>query len=253
MPDGVAGSPSVQRRLAGLAGREPNFDPATAAPFTGANGWNVVDLCQELPPEAAGPPLRGGSWEIACRLMRGYEFADPSIVRAYYDPAAPLEGRTMLLKLTAFGLVHVYVGVRVVDVYRQLRTVDDAPVDVWGWAYRTLQGHVEMGEMSWEAWKWRDSGRVEFRVHAYARRAHITNPLVRLGFQLTGGHERRAFLESTLRRMLLLTTTALHQGESAADIAEVSATQTARHTGDSEAAAHEELARHLRDGEPPPR
>ncbi len=26
------------------------------------------------------------SCEIARRLMRGYEFADPSIVRAFYDP-----------------------------------------------------------------------------------------------------------------------------------------------------------------------
>jgi len=29
--------------------------------------------------------------------MRGYEFADPSIVRAFYNPEAPLEGRNMLL------------------------------------------------------------------------------------------------------------------------------------------------------------
>ena len=118
-------------------------------------------------------PAERGSWEIARRLMRGYEFADPSIVRAYDDPALPLEGREMLLKLQALGLVSMYVGVRVGDVYECTRELDGRQVRVWGWNYRTLEGHVEMGQMAWEVWKWLDTGEVEFRVHSIRpRRPH---------------------------------------------------------------------------------
>ena len=64
--------------------------------------------------------------------MRGYEFADPSIVRAYYDPEEPLQGRNMLLKLQALGVAHLYVGVRVNDVYEELRQVEGDQACVWG-------------------------------------------------------------------------------------------------------------------------
>ena len=31
-------------------------------------------------------------------------------------------------------------------------------VRVWGWSYRTLQGHLEMGQMDYALWKWLDDG-----------------------------------------------------------------------------------------------
>ena len=68
---------------------------------------------------------------------------------------------------------------------------------MWGWNYRTLDGHVEMGQMDWEVWKWLETGAVEFRVHAVSRAAPIPNPIVRLGFHLLRGRERDAFLQST--------------------------------------------------------
>jgi uncharacterized protein (UPF0548 family) len=142
--------------------------------------------------------------------MRGYEFADPSIVRAYYDPKLPLEQRDMLLKLQALGgLVHLFAGVRVGDVYRETREVHGQSVHVWGWNYRTLAGHVEMGQMDWEVWKWTENGRVEFRVHAISRPAPIPNPIVRIGFHLLRGRQRRAFLESTQERMRTFTELAM--------------------------------------------
>ena len=111
--DALRGEPDIERALADLASRPINFDVAAMERADPAQGWNVTDVCQTLEPEPPGPPLPDGSWEIARRLMRGYEFADPSIVRAYYDPDVPLRGRTMLLKLQALGLVHLYAGVRV--------------------------------------------------------------------------------------------------------------------------------------------
>ncbi len=94
----LLGPPRVRRRLAELAARDLNFDLAALAGAGPAGGWQITDVRQPLPAEAPGMPVEGGSWEIARRLMRGYEFADPSIVRAYYDSAVPLERRDMLLR-----------------------------------------------------------------------------------------------------------------------------------------------------------
>jgi uncharacterized protein (UPF0548 family) len=201
----LLGSAGVRRRLAALSIKPLNFDPASLAHASPATGWTITDLCQTLPPEPPGAPVEYGSWQIARQLMRGYEFADPSIVRAYYDPEQPLQGRNMLLKLQALGIAHLYVGVRVGDVYEELREIGGDRARVWGWNYRTLEGHVEMGQMDWEVWKWLGDGQVQFRVHAVARVAHIPNPIVRLGFNVLREHERRAFLHSTKQRMLTFT------------------------------------------------
>ena len=85
----------------------------------------------------------------------------------------------MLLELRALGLVSVHVGVRVGEVYDEERAVDGRQARVFGWNYRTLEGHVEEGQMNWEVWKWVDSGDVQFHVHAVSRPAPIPNPIVR--------------------------------------------------------------------------
>jgi uncharacterized protein (UPF0548 family) len=238
----LLGSARIQRRLAELARKPLNFDLASLADASPAGGWTITDLCQPLPAEPPGMPLADGSWQIARQLMSSYEFADPSIVRAYYDPTIPLERRNMLLKLQAAGIAHLFVGVRVGEVYEQTREVDGMRARVWGWNYRTLEGHVEMGQMDWEVWKWQDEGRVEFRVHAVSRAAHIPNPLVRLGFHLLRGRARRAFLESTKRRMRTFTELALADENPERTVRSAAAAVTARRARDADA-AHEALAR----------
>jgi uncharacterized protein (UPF0548 family) len=199
----------VDRRVESLRDVGPNFDPA--ASHSPEDGWSVDDLCQTLPSEPPGQPLEGGSWEIARRLMRGYEFADPSIVRAIYDPDEPLEGRTMLLELRFYGLRFTG-GVRVSSVYDEERSEDQGLARVWGWAYQTLEGHLEMGQMDWQVWKWLETGEVEFRIHAYSRVARERNALLRLGFRIFGRREQLAFLHSTMERMRRLTEIALREG-----------------------------------------
>jgi hypothetical protein len=131
--------------------------------------------------------------------------------------------------------------VRVGDVYEEVRELEGQRACVWGWNYRTLEGHVEMGQMDWEVWKWLGDGRVEFRVHAASRVAHIRNPIVRLGFYLLREHEREAFLDSTKRRMLAFTELALAQaaGDSIRDAA---ASLTARPVRRQDP-AHDRVAR----------
>lgn len=117
--EAVLGSPDVRRRLAALPGLPINFDRAEIRRDPLPPGWAVTNVHQSLPAESPGPPMPDGSFAVAQRLMRGYHFADPSIVRAYYDPSVPLARRNMLLKLQALRLLHLWAPVRVVDVFER--------------------------------------------------------------------------------------------------------------------------------------
>ncbi len=247
--DSLLGSRSVRRRLAALSQRNLNFDPAVLRHARPEDGWSFTDLCQTLPSEPPGMPVAGGSWDVARTLMQGYEFADPSIVRAYYDRRVPLKDRNMLLKLQALGLLWLFVGVRVGDVYEQARSTPSGDAYVWGWNYRTLEGHVEMGQMDWEVWKWPENGAVEFRVHAVSRPAPILNPVVRLGFHLLRNSERETFLQSTKARMRRFTELALEDAGRGARIRgarlrRAAADLTARPSPRSDP-AHDELTNRL--------
>jgi uncharacterized protein (UPF0548 family) len=235
-------TPSIARRLRRLHETPVNYDPAALDLRHPPADWHIDDRCQPLVSETPGAPVPAGSWETAKRLISGYEFADPSLVRAHYDRDAPLPGREMVLELRALGLVTVHVGVRVVDVYDEVRVLDGRRVSVFGWAYRTLVGHVEQGQMDWMVWKWHDSGAVEFRVHAVSRPAPIPNPAIRLGFLLLRGHERSVFLDSTDRRMRDLTALALATESPADAVRQASSELTARHSEHSDP-AHERLGR----------
>jgi uncharacterized protein (UPF0548 family) len=239
----LRGPARVRRRLDALKDTPLNFDPAQLAAAGPAEGWTLTELTQPLPPEPPGEPQADGSFEIARRLMAGYEFADPSIVRAYYDSEQPLEGRNMLLELQALGIAHLYVGVRVNAVYEEMRERSGETMRVWGWSYQTLRGHVEMGQMHWEVWKSLASGAVTFHVHSISREAPISNPFVRLGFRLVRGHERDTFLESTRERMLKLTELALSQDGDEDALREAAAALTAR-SSDPEDPAHAAVAAH---------
>jgi uncharacterized protein (UPF0548 family) len=194
----MLGSPSLSQRLTALSEVGFNFDPRT---LSESAGYSTTDVRHPLPAEAPGDPTPGGSWEISRGLISDYAFADPSTVRAHYDTSAPLMGRTMVLELRALGVFRVFVGVRIIEVIDETREVDGRPVRVWGWTYGTLRGHVESGEMSWQTWKWLDSGDVEFRVHALSRPSRIRNPFTAVGFRVVGPHERKTFLHDAGERL----------------------------------------------------
>jgi uncharacterized protein (UPF0548 family) len=196
VPTGIA------RRLAALAERRVNFDPE--APHLASDGWQIDEYRADLPSEEPGPPVDGGPFQTAQRLLRDYQVADPRMVRAHYDKDAPLEGRDMLLELH-FLVFRTFGGCRVGPVTDERREVDGRAVQVWGWPYRTLEGHIEQGEMSWEVWKWLDTGEVQFRVHSYSRLVGAKNPFTVAGVRLFGQRERRRYLTSACRRMRELT------------------------------------------------
>jgi uncharacterized protein (UPF0548 family) len=194
--------PHTLSSLRALHDAAPNFDVSALAGANPGTGWKVDDYCQPLPPEAPGPPESDGTWERARRLMEDYEFADPKIVRAVYAPGSPLEGRDMLLEARFWGLRFRF-GVRLGGIVEERQEREARPVQVWGWSYRTLQGHLEMGQMDYSIWKWVDDGSVEFRIHVVSRPARIRNPLIRVGFRLFGRAQQIRFAKRACERMAL--------------------------------------------------
>jgi uncharacterized protein (UPF0548 family) len=168
----------------------------------GEDGWRVDDYRQPLPPEEPGPPQPSGAWERARELMEAYEFADSNIVRATFARGSALPGRDMLLQVRFWGL-RFQLGVRVSGVVDEERTEQGRPVRVWGWSYRTLKRHLEMGQMDYEVWKWLDDGSVEFRIHVESKPARIPNPFVRIGFRLFGRREQVRFARRACELMAI--------------------------------------------------
>jgi hypothetical protein len=201
----------VHGRLSALGAKVLNFDPPTA----GGPGWQRDAYRRALPPEAAGPPEPGGSWQIASRLSREYAFSDPSLVEAHFEGDAVVDGQDMLLVLHVLGL-RIYAGVRVGQVGERRHEANGRSAVISFWSYRTLDGHVEAGRRDYEVWKWLDTGAVEFRTHAVSRPA-AANPVVQLGFRVLGRHKQVEFGRTAVARMSLLTAAELERGGTATD------------------------------------
>jgi hypothetical protein len=101
--------------------------------------------------------------------------------------------------------VRFAVGVRVSEVYESERVVDGSRAHVTGWAYQTLDGHFEQGEMHYQVWKWLDSGAVEFRLHAVSKAADTGPWLLRTGFRVLGRTNQLRFYRQICRRVRRLT------------------------------------------------
>ncbi|MCW2777692.1 MAG: hypothetical protein JWN17_1417, partial [Frankiales bacterium] len=188
----------VQAELARLHEVPVNYeldgDPSTD------DGWTFDDYCRALPSEPPGDPVAGGPWEKACALVRDYEFADPSIIRAVFLPDSELAGRDMLLQ-GRFLFLRFLLGVRVSAVVDETVQEDGHTLRVWGWCYRTLSGHLEAGEMCYRVVKVLETGEVQFRVCRYVRSEAIPNPVVRFGWATFGRFMQVLFVRRSLARM----------------------------------------------------
>jgi uncharacterized protein (UPF0548 family) len=195
----LASERRIQAELARLHDVPLNFDPARL-PSVAQDPWHVDDYSRALRVEPPGEPVPGGPFEVATRLLRDYEFADPTRLRAHYRADAPLEGRVMLLEIR-YLLVRVWIGVRIGPIFDEVRETPDGPIRVWGWAYQTLEGHLERGQMDYQVWKWVDTGEVEFRIHAVSQLARIRDPLLNVGFRLVRRREQTRFARRSAARM----------------------------------------------------
>ncbi|MDX2162476.1 MAG: DUF1990 family protein [bacterium] len=194
-----------------------NFDPTQRERFTAQNGWRLDDYRIGLPSEPPGLPLEDGAWAAARQIVQRYEFPDPALITGIFIPDRPLEERIMILR-ARFLLFTFLFGVKIVGVVEETRTTEKrGDARVWGYGYRTLEGHFEMGEIMFEVWKFLTSGEVEFRIHAYSRTAAIRNPLYRVGFALFGRRLQRRFARTAMERMQQLVIARLAQAQNTPD------------------------------------
>jgi uncharacterized protein (UPF0548 family) len=178
-----------------------NFDLERREEYTEANGWHIDDYATELPGENPGPPHPHGAWKAACDVLLNYEFPDPDLITGIFVPDVPLADRIMVLR-ARFLVFQFMFGVRIGDVIDEERE-DPAKgrARVWGFSYRTLEGHFEMGEITFTIWKFLETGAVEFRIHAYSKTGLIRNPFYRVGFALFGRSLQIRFARTAMERM----------------------------------------------------
>ena len=193
-----------QDRLDAVRTARYNFELDEEHAYSEADGWRFDHHCAELPPEPAGPPLPPGdpraSFAIACDLVRHYAFPDPSLITGIFSPDEPLAGRPMLLRARFLGFTFWF-GVRVGREIDEVRDGDGGPVHAFGFDYATLEGHFEMGQITFEVRKREATGAVDFHIDAVSRPDRIRNPFYRIGFKLFGRRLQLKFAETAQERM----------------------------------------------------
>jgi len=195
-----------------------NFDPAQLDTASAATGWRRDHDAIDLPAEAPGPAAAAGSFAAAQQVLREYAFPPPDLLVGIYDPDAPLPGRLMLLRGRFLGFTFWF-GVRVGPVLDAPSLPSaQGPEQVWGYGYRTLQGHFERGQIDFTVRKNLHTGAVQFHLDAVSQLGTIRNPLYWLGFRLFGRMLQRRFAHESLARMrwLVLETIAHSQTKAGA-------------------------------------
>jgi uncharacterized protein (UPF0548 family) len=183
-PRALFGHEDPAAALAELRGLSRNYDPAEVA----APEWNFDRHVAFLGSEAPGPPEPDGLWERARAAIEGYEFTPPHLIRAVYDCAEPLLGRNLLLEGRFNGL-RFHLPLRITEVVN----TDDGEQRCWGWAYETLEHHLERGKVTYTVVKHMDTGNVHFHADVYSQHAPTLGPVLRLGWAVFGRRTQLRF------------------------------------------------------------
>lgn len=179
-------SAELRTRAAALSEVDRNFD-AEEEQMDGAHGWHhyysEAVIAIEKDGEARFDRARVG--------LANYQFSDPGIVVAHFDPSGPLLGRRILLEIKVLGL-------RYLSAALVTRVRDEA--GVFGFRYDTLEGHIERG-MEWFLLTRNDRGEIRFRIEARWKRGDLPNWWSRLGFMLVSGYFQRRWHRQAHRRL----------------------------------------------------
>jgi hypothetical protein len=220
-------------RLESYAGAGYNFDYARLADYTREAGWNVDDYETELPTEAPGPAEAHGSWAAAREVLRNYTFPPPGLITGIFVPDQPLEQRVMVLR-GQFLFFTFWFGVRIGGVTDETRLLPDGTQEqVWGYNYRTLEGHFERGQIDFTVHKHLTTGRVRFHIHAVSQTGRIRNPIYWLGFKLFGRMLQVRFSQQSVRRLKEQVEEMLRKGWTSPDASKAPPVQAAAGNADA--------------------
>lgn len=182
-------SPEALRARVDALGTQRNFDAAEEE-MTADRGWHHYYSEAVIAREPDGDER----FSRACSALANYQFSDPSIVVAHFDPKAPLLGRRILLEVKVLGLRYLCSAL--------VSRVRDEP-RAYGFRYDTLHGHIEQG-MEWFLLTKDAQGDIRFRIEARWRQGELPNWWSRLGFQLLAGRYQRRWHVEAHRRLARL-------------------------------------------------
>ena len=155
--------------------------------MTGDRGWHHYHSEAVIASDNEGDDR----FARARMALANYEFSDPAIVLAHFDPAERLLGRCMLLEIQVLGLHYLCPTV--------VNRVREEP-GVFGFRYDTLEGHIESGA-EWFLLTKNDLGEIRFRIEARWRTGQFPNWWSRLGFVLLSGYYQRKWHRSAHYRL----------------------------------------------------
>jgi uncharacterized protein (UPF0548 family) len=180
---------AVKARLERARSSIVNFD-ALEQDMSGERGWHHYHSEAVIASELEGDD-RFARARVA---LVNYQFSDPAIVLAHFDPAEPLPGRLMLLEIQVLGLHYLCPAV--------VNRVREEP-GVFGFRYDTLEGHIERG-VEWFLLTKNDRGEIRFRVEARWREGDFPNWWSRVGFLILSGYYQRKWHRRAHHRLSLL-------------------------------------------------
>ena len=165
----------LRERLERLTSASVNFT-GTEEELTGDGGWQHYHSDAVIVPQGDA-----ASFARARVALANYQFSDPRIVVAHFDPKGPLLGRRILLEIRVLGLR--YLCPALVTHVR-----DEA--SAYGFRYDTLDGHIERG-MEWFLLTKDADGALRFRIEARWQTGDMPNWWSRAGFRLLSGYFQR--------------------------------------------------------------
>lgn len=189
----------LRERLDHLDALDRNFEEEDAE-MTPVRGWRTQHSSAVVAREEPGPAVPEGPFERLRTVLRNYQFSDPRIVTAHFDPRKPFLGRRYLLELCVPALR--YLCATVVSAERDER---DRAEPVYGFRYETLEGHIEQG------WEWfvitkGPEGEITFSIEARWKPGTFPNFWSRLGFAIVGKRMQKRWHRHAHLRMMFLST-----------------------------------------------
>ena len=172
-----------------LRTRPVNFD-AVEEQMTGERGWHHYYSEAVIAVEPEGHE----HFRRACVALTNYQFSDPGIVVAHFDPDTEMLGRRLLLEIKIFGLRYLCPAL-------VQRVRDEA--NVYGFRYDTLEGHIERG-LEWFLLTKNERGEIRFRIEARWQKGQFPNWWSRLGFMLLSGYFQRIWHRRAHQRLSML-------------------------------------------------
>ncbi|WP_201783247.1 DUF1990 family protein [Hymenobacter sp. AT01-02] len=112
-----------------------------------------------------------------------------------------MEQRVMVLR-GQFLFFTFWFGVRIGGVTDEVQALFSGQQEqVWGYNYRTLEGHFERGQIDFTVHKNLTTGRIRFHIHAFSQTGRISNPFYWIGFRLFGRMLQRKFSTESMKRL----------------------------------------------------